>query len=193
MRRLFRDEGPRGTEERDGMAHDDAVFAGVWWRRSVVREDPWEALRREVDRSRRHHHPLTLLRLIAPPRGRDGRRRKLMATMQGLRRAMRSVDSIWVDHDGIYMLLPESDRDAAHGLLGRLRDAASDAVPAGDAVRMACFPEDGLTANALRAAVGRELAGPPALVAGPAAEDRAEAEEKAVVLRRVGRSEGGTR
>ena len=116
-----------------------------------------------------------------------------MATMQGLRRTMRSVDSIWVDHEGHLHAVAESDRDAAHGLLDRLRDAAPDAVPAGDAVRLACFPEDGLTANALRAAVGRELAGPPALAAGPAAEDRSEAEAGAVVLRRIGRSEGGTR
>jgi hypothetical protein len=46
-----------------------------------------------------------------------------------------------------------------------------------------------LTANALRAAVGRELAGPPALAAGPAAD----VDAAPVVLRRVSHGEGGTR
>lgn len=167
IKHLFKDEGwkrlgkDRGDDASGGA--DDAIF-GVWWRRTVVREDPWEALRREIDRSRRHGHALTLLRLAPSHSGRGARRAREALIM--LRQVMRSVDSVWSDRDGIFMLLPESDREAADGLLERLRDAVPDLVPE-DGVRSACFPSDGLTANALRAAVNRTLDGPSSLPVGP--------------------------
>lgn len=172
MKRLFKDDWVKrgnGPGDVTSSQPEDAVF-GVWWRRSIVREDPWEALRREIDRSRRHRHALTLLRLGAPPQGRVDRRGRetLMTTMLRLRQLMRSVDSVWVDRDGIFMLLPESDREAADGLLERLREAVPDVV--GESARVACFPADGLTANALRAAVNRTLDGPAALPVGPGQE-----------------------
>jgi hypothetical protein len=172
MKRLFKDDWVgRGSERGDASSPpEDAVF-GVWWRRTVVREDPWEALRREIDRSRRHRHALTLLRLGPAPRGRLDRRGRegLLSTMLSLRQLMRSVDSVWADRDGIFMLLPESDRTAADGLLQRLRETVPEAVgPEGP--RVACFPADGLTANALRAAVNRSFDGPAALPVGPGQE-----------------------
>lgn len=164
MKDRFRITG--GRQAGTAVAPDDPVF-GVWWRRTRVREDPWELLHREIDRSRRHRHQVTLVRLLSPWDSR-GDRRTLVATLSALRRTLRSVDSVWADHDGIFVLMPESDQDAAQGLLARIGRTAP-AIAIEDA-RVACFPQDAMTSNALRAAVGRELAGPPSLAVGPAAE-----------------------
>jgi hypothetical protein len=115
--------------------------------------DPWQALRREVDRSRRHGHPATLLRVPAPGSVTDRRlRRELTHVSDRLREVLRSVDSVWSQRDGVYALLPETDRDSVESLLARLRRECTGLIPA-EGLGIACFPEDGLTANALRAAV----------------------------------------
>ncbi|MGZ4276377.1 MAG: hypothetical protein ACXVFK_06820 [Solirubrobacteraceae bacterium] len=128
-------------------------------RRWRAYDDPWVTVRREIDRSRRHAHQCALVRLL-PSGGRHDRH--ALVTMFGeVSDALRGVDSAWIDHEGIFMLLPESDRRAAEGLLARLPGT----VAAEARVSVACFPEDGLTANALRVAVRRDQAPPRALPA----------------------------
>jgi lipopolysaccharide/colanic/teichoic acid biosynthesis glycosyltransferase len=132
-------------------------------------ESAWAALDREIDRSRRHRHQLTLLRLGAPS-GNGADPRRLIATADRLRALIRSVDDVWVDGEGLFVLLPESGRDDADGLLNRLATTAPEIVGVGEVI-VAAFPEDGLTANALRAAVGAPHPGAPALPLGRRAFD----------------------
>jgi hypothetical protein len=153
------DEGEHGVPARDGEQPTG------WWRRPRAGDDPWDTLWREIDRSRRHRHELALVRL-APPIRRRGERRVLTVTAIALRRAIRSMDVLWVAEDSIFMLLPETGREAANGLLRRLGDQVSEIVP--DGARVACFPQDALTANALRAAVGSSAPSPTALPVGAA-------------------------
>jgi hypothetical protein len=127
--------------------------------RRTTDNDPWLALRREIDRSRRHGHPATLLRVPPPGSANDRRlRRELSQVTERLREALRSVDSVWAQRDGVYALLPETDRDAVESLLARLRRECTGLIPA-EGLGIACFPEDGLTANALRAAVEQPALG----------------------------------
>jgi len=166
VRDPFKDE-PRAA----GPAAADssgAPVSRVWRRGPAAREDPWHAVRREIDRSRRHRHPFVLVRLPVPRRGRAARR-ALTAGVTLLHTTLRSGDSVWAEGDAVYLLLPETDRDGATRLLDRLGDEAPAVVPGHEAVRMACFPQDGLTVNAIRAAVTRDLSAPRALAQGVSA------------------------
>lgn len=156
---------PRARRSADDGDGGEERAAGGWRRRPRAGEDPWAVLWREVDRSRRHHHELVLVRLGPPARGR-GDRRLVLGAAAALRAATRSVDVLWVADETIFMLLPESDRAAAEGLLRRVGGVIADLAP--DGPRLACFPQDGLTANALRAAVGARAATPTALPVGAA-------------------------
>lgn len=122
--------------------------------------DVWEALRREIDRSRRHEHTATLMRLPAVAQGDRRARRELAATVDRLRAILRTMDAVWVHRDAVYVLLPETNRDAVEALVARLRRVSPGLVPA-DGLGIACFPDDGLTANALRQAVDVAAQGAP--------------------------------
>jgi hypothetical protein len=189
--RRFRTNGLQRVAD-NGMPDEPRVDQAAGWRRPPLRDSPWATLEREIDRSRRHRHTLALLRLSWPASDR-AQRRKLSAGVDALRATVRSVDSVWVDHDGILVLLPESDRAGADGLLARVRATSPGLVDAGE-VRVASFPQDGLTANALRAAVRRARPIPTALPVGPAraaasgADREAAAERGRAGLRRHRRS-----
>lgn len=154
------DEALRTGDQAGDATGWERRGVGPRWRRAY--EDPWATLRREVDRSRRHGRPLALLRL-GPPHHSRLARHALVSAVRALRGSLRGVDSVWLDRHGILLLLPETDRAAAGAVMERLPTV----VPAVTATRVSlvCFPEDGLTANALRAAVGREDAPPRALPA----------------------------
>jgi hypothetical protein len=111
-------------------------------------------LRHEVDRSRRHDHPLALVRLPVS----DGQ--ALTRAYREVAALKRSVDVVWVESRDVFVLLPEADRTGAKGFLARVRAAASPALALAE-VRLACFPEDGLTPAALRQAVLRRPVAPP--------------------------------
>ena len=64
---------------------------------------------------------------------------------------LRLVDRTWVDDGSVYMLLPESSRAAADALVARILTVAPELLPA--EVRLATFPDDGLTSGALISAV----------------------------------------
>jgi hypothetical protein len=128
-----------------------------------------DPLRREIERSRRYRHAFTLIR-VAPenasathvrmPRSRrvarPGRRRHdpLDELAAELRACLRTGDVAWSEGSALYVLLPETDTTGADVVVERFRRAAR--AVAGDAdVRVASFPEQGLTDHALRAAVTR--------------------------------------
>jgi hypothetical protein len=67
---------------------------------------------------------------------------------------VRTGDVAWSEGSALYVLLPETDRTGADAVVERFRRTAR--AVAGDAdVRVASFPEQGLTDHALRAAVTR--------------------------------------
>jgi hypothetical protein len=161
--------GTRGAAAEDShQAHDDV----------------WTIARREMERSRRYGHPLALVRIVAAagsrheepgPRGRR-RLRAERATRVGrdaaaqlvaaLRDTVRELDTVWSDRRGVFMLLPESDVEAGRGLAQRLRAGDDPVLSAEDDVRIGAFPSDGLTLDALIAAVTRPVPAP-ALPVGP--------------------------
>jgi hypothetical protein len=150
-------------------------------------EDPWAIARREMERSRRYGHPLALVRVVSAPagHGRDeggGQARRRRADRAGrgrdalsqlvaqLRSTVRDIDSVWSDRRGVFMLLPESDVEAGRGLAQRLRAGEEPLLSDEDDVRIGAFPSDGLTLDALVAAVTRPVPAP-ALPLGPRAGD----------------------
>jgi hypothetical protein len=128
-----------------------------------------DALRREIERSRRYRHAFTLIR-VAPekahatdvrvPRsrrvGRPGRRRydPLEELAAELRACLRTGDVAWSEGSALYVLLPETDVTGADAVVERVRRAARAVARDAD-LRVASFPEQGLTDHALRAAVTR--------------------------------------
>ena len=128
---------------------------------SPVSEDPavatdevgWTEFRRELRRSRRGGRPLTLLRIAGdelPAAGADTSS-DLVTRSRRLGLHLRLVDRTWVDDGSIYVLLPESPRSAASVLIERIRERSPGQLP--EHIRIATFPEDGLTSGALIAAV----------------------------------------
>jgi hypothetical protein len=133
-------------------------------------DDPWYALHREIDRSRRYRHPVTLIRVepsvssgqrsLAARSRREGRpvrrRDPLRAFVAELRGSLRSGDSAWCDGPAVVVLVPETDAAGAEAMVARIRGLAAAAFGTEAEVRLAAFPEHGLTSHALRAAVTRK-------------------------------------
>ena len=113
-------------------------------------EAGWAEFRREMRRARRGVRPLTLLRIPGPSSGLADAA-DLTTRSQRLSQHLRLVDRAWVDDGSVYVLLPESPRAAADVLLERVRASAPDLRF--DDVRVATFPDDGLTSGAIISAV----------------------------------------
>lgn len=113
----------------------------------------------ELARSRRYDHRFCLVRVragaLADPAGE-------------LRPWLRSTDHWWTTADDVHILLPETDREAGHRWVSRLRDGAGSPLTTAD-VRLVAFPDDGLTSSALLAALSRPAGPAIGAVAGPAA------------------------
>jgi hypothetical protein len=168
MRRAGRRDGDRRVPLAAATPTSTPGHAGP--RDTPASEDPWNAVSRELDRSRRYRHPLTVVRISPgePPghrslaararrEGRSGRRADPLAlAVAAVRRAVRSGDCAWTDEGAVYVLLPETDARGAEVMVGRVR-AAFPAMAAEADVRIASFPEHALTERGLRTAVsGRE-------------------------------------
>ena len=139
----------------------------------------WAEFRRELRRSRRSTRPMTLLRTLAPV-GPDAAPEDPEVRSRRLHEHLRLVDRTWVDDGAVYLLLPETSRAAADSLVGRLQTLAPELLP-GD-VRIATFPDDGLTSGALISAVhGASLSEVPTPIRAAIAEDDPVADEAAIV------------
>jgi uncharacterized membrane protein len=151
--------------------------------RDLLRVSGAEALRRELDRARRHRRTFAVIRLPIANQLRlldDATDGIADATLRALGTMLRVTDWAWVHEDAILVILPEADRGTAAAFLDRARQVAPDRFsgPAG----IALFPDDGVTSGALLDAaesdlLGREMPRPMApSVAGPApavgSEDR---------------------
>jgi hypothetical protein len=100
--------------------------------------DPWESLRREMDRARRYGRPLGLVQITPASE----------AALEFVRSFVRAGDEVWRDRSRILVMLPEADQTCSQGMVERLRERGAH-VLAGADVRLASFPEHGLTAIAL--------------------------------------------
>jgi hypothetical protein len=146
-------------------------------RHSGTAEDAWTLARRELERSRRYGHPLALVRIVplqaVRPAGAAGQlpssRRNRAERVAGraaadlvlaLRETLREIDAVWSDRRGVFMLLPESDAAAGQALVHRLRVAERPLLTDEDDVRVGAFPSDGLTLDAMIAAVTRPVPAP---------------------------------
>lgn len=103
----------------------------------------WRELRRELHRSRRFGHGFVLMRMERIHRNGDGD----VDLVRKLPARLRSIDSVWGGREEAYVLLPETKRDVAAALIARLRRESPGFLP-GD-VRIAAFPEDGVTRGVL--------------------------------------------
>jgi hypothetical protein len=133
----------------------------------------WAEFRRELRRSRRSGRPMTLLRTgsaLTPASAQQVDDLDLRS--RGLHGHLRLVDRTWVDDGSVYILLPETSRAAADSLVSRLVTVAPELLP-GD-VRLATFPDDGLTSGALISAVhGASLSEVPTPIRAAVADDEA--------------------
>ena len=137
---------------------------------------PWEELRRELHRSLRYGHHFVLIRVPSP----DGSERSAgrrwpppRQSLPALASLLRTVDRIWSDPDGTYVLLPECDRSMGQALLARIRQRSPRLLP-DQGVGLASFPEDGLTAGELLGALDASAtAGVPAPAARPSGDELA--------------------
>jgi len=154
-------------------------------------EDPWALARREMERSRRYGHPLALVRVVplsapanAAPHGPSSRatrrpRAERAARLAGadlvtrLQTTLRDIDAVWSDRRGVFLLLPETDAAAGESLVRRLRAGEQPMLAERDDVRIGAFPADGLTLDALVAAVTRPVPAPALPVAPREADDTA--------------------
>lgn len=109
----------------------------------VVRaERPDHVLVAELDRSRRHGHPLTL---VSVPCDDD----VALEVVSHLR----TTDRAWRSGDVLFVLLVETDRAGAGTFAARMAP-----LVATDAVRWASFPTDAVTSDGLFAHLGRPAA-----------------------------------
>ncbi|HEX2105798.1 MAG TPA: hypothetical protein VHF51_19250 [Solirubrobacteraceae bacterium] len=140
-----------------------ATIRGAGQRTEPAHGDPWDALSRELDRSRRYRHALTLVRVspdessghrsLAARLRREGRPGDPLRRLEAeLSASVRAGDCAWSDDGAVFVLLPETDAAGAEAMLARMR-AGSPALAAGSDVALATFPEHGVTGRALRAAV----------------------------------------
>ncbi len=107
---------------------------------------PFDELLREMDRSRRHERPFAIAR-VRPPHSSAGT--NIPATLRQGR--WRSTDRTWRQGRDVYVLLPETNVGAAGVAIDR---ALTIGVAEGVDVRIAAFPESGITVGSLFEVLG---------------------------------------
>ena len=133
----------------------------------------WAEFRRELRRSRRSVKSMTLLRLRGPADPEAAAAADLPGLSRRLHEHLRLVDRTWVDDGSVYVLLPESTRASADALLARLRTIAPELLV--EDLRLATFPDDGLTSGALISAVhGAALSEEPTPIRAAVADEDGE-------------------
>jgi hypothetical protein len=138
---------------RQAVALDDRSAAAAGWRE----------FRRELARARRHDRPVTIARLsvgdssVAPGR-----------LSSGPQRSLRRADMAWVEDGELFLLLPDAGRGAAERAIGRV---AADLGLDRSVIRLAVFPEDGLTSGALLTFLAGDPATTPRVLANASQPD----------------------
>lgn len=110
---------------------------------------PYDELRREMDRARRHERPFALARLRLASRSvANG---SPLPLLDDARPAVRSTDRVWRTGRDLYVLMPETSKPGAEAIIGR---ALSVRPELSTEWRIASFPSDGVTVGALFAELG---------------------------------------
>ncbi len=135
------------------------------WRRltgsaaEVDDTDSFDVFLKEIERARRYERSLALLWLpksaLASGVGPDPGGRRAAEELNGVVASLRSIDLMWVGRNGVHILLPEAGRTEAEACTQRL--LAFDSHLDGDAVRVAVFPDDGVTTGALFAQLADDV------------------------------------
>lgn len=124
-------------------------------------EPGWQPVAAELARARRYGRPFSVVQ-ISSPSDADGR-----ALAASLAPSLRRTDQAWVEGDSVILLLPESDGQAAETFARR----EITSLPGSCAWRIASFPVDGLTVDALRSVLAGQrtatVVPPPVAAAGP--------------------------
>ena len=114
----------------------------------------------EIERSRRYDRPMSLMHIpraavdaTAPPDRDDDPFDE--AAFEAVVGSLREIDFVWLGDDGAHVLLPECGRAEAGACLDRLAQVAATLDPS--RVRLATFPDDGLTTGGLFAALSGEI------------------------------------
>ena len=111
--------------------------------------DGWREVARELERSRRHERPFAVIRVLAASEPAETVESSSDETASRLARELRQGDTVWSSSDAVWVLMPESGRTQANEALTRVARAIPQPV-LGDASSVASFPEDAVTAAALR-------------------------------------------
>ncbi len=120
---------------------------------------PAAAVRRELNRARRHTIPLGLIRISGP------RSVTLASVTAAMGDMSRETDLAWVAGGFGYLLLPDTARDGVLQVAGRLRHQVPDLT--GARVDASVFPDDGITLGALVAALQQADAPQPMTLPSP--------------------------
>jgi hypothetical protein len=118
--------------------------------RRRVSGTPFDEMRREMDRSRRHERPFALARIPVADAADSEATAALIAALRsagGKSPGLRSIDRSWRSADSVFLLLPETSSEGARSVIRRAV-ASGAGILTGD-WRVVAFPEDGLTAGAL--------------------------------------------
>jgi hypothetical protein len=106
---------------------------------------PAAAVRRELNRARRHGRSVALVQV------RHTSETAGLSVADQLQAAVRETDVVWVDGRSTYFFLPDTQSVGARVLSQRLREAVENGD--GTAVATAIFPDDGATFGALLSAL----------------------------------------
>ncbi len=116
---------------------------------------PYDVLRGEMDRARRHERPFAVVRIRLGSAEIDhAATSTLVAALKAgadRRSALRSIDRWWRTSNDLFLVLPETSADAARIALRRV---GGDQAVLNGSWQVAAFPEDGLTTGALFEALG---------------------------------------
>lgn len=123
----------------------------------------WDSLEREIDRSRRHERPLALATASFPDQDISGE--GMAETIARAGSQLRSIDVLWFDGPGLWLLMPESNRDGGTTAIRRINHATPATRGAG--WRLVVFPDDAITVRSLMTELAR--ADPVDLVSRPTA------------------------
>lgn len=121
------------------------VVGAAWHRRQArrmpdltVHKADVDVLAQEMERARRYERPLAMLWVDTSEK---------QVPFEAVSSALRLIDHAWADEHGIRILLPESRRDEGEACISRLVEAAPGLEPSD--IRLAVFPDDGVTTGAL--------------------------------------------
>ena len=151
-----------------GGAHGAVTLGGALRSRSVAEssslvrqsEAGWAALNGELARSRRHDRRFAIVAVpgdlwVAAGSDADHVVEAGLQAATAVQGLLRRPDVAWTDGSSLQVLLTDCDRQQADAFLERAR-ASMPQLFADEKVRLAVFPDDGVTLGALLAAVGAD-------------------------------------